>query len=111
MWLEYLRERDPSLKVLEVKEGFATYKYLDLGNEKAVYIEDIYVLPEYRNQDIASRMSEMVQDEAKMDGCKYLLGTVCPSSNNATASLKVLLAHGMTLLKSENDLIWMYKEI
>ena len=111
MWLNYVRERDQSIKVVELPEGFATYKYMDLGSAKAVYIEDIYVLPDYRDEKIASKMSQMVQEQAKLDGCQYLLGTVCPESNNSTASLKVLLAHGMTLLKSEPNLIWFYKEL
>lgn len=112
MWLNYIRERNPDTKVLELpNEGFATYKYMDMGSGMAVYIEDIYVVPEMRDQNIASKMSKIIQDEAKLDGCIYLLGTVCPSSNNSTASLKVLLAHGMTLIKSEPDLIWFYKEI
>ena len=111
MWLNYLKERDPSINVIELPEGFATYKYMDLGSAKAVYIEDIYVSPEHRDENIASKMSQMVQDKAKLDGCEYLLGTVCPESKGSTASLKVLLAHGMTLLKSEPNLVWFYKEL
>jgi GNAT superfamily N-acetyltransferase len=111
MWLNYLKERNPELNVYECDKGFATYKYMNLGEYKAVYIEDIYVAPEYRNENVASKMSSIIRDIAKQEGCKYMLGTVCPSSNGSTDSLRVLLAHGMTLLKSEDNLIWFYKDL
>ena len=111
MYLQYIQERNPEMQVLETDKGFATYKYLTLDGHPAVYIEDIYVLPQHRNEDHASAMSQSIQNLAKERGCQYLLGTVCPEAKGSTASLKVLLSHGMQLLKSENNLIWFYLEM
>lgn len=111
MWSDYIRERFPDINILKEEEGFATYKYFNLNNEKAVYIEDIYIKPEFRKLNLATSFSNKIQEIAKEQGCKYLLGTVSPEAKNATESLKVLLAHNMLLFKSEPNLIWLYKEI
>ena len=107
MYFEYLTERRPECKILKNNKGFAVYSY----TEDAVYIEEIYVRPEYRKEAIASQLSEMIQQEAKDLGYITLLGSVSPSAKGSTDSLKVLLAHGMSLLSSQDDLIWFSKTL
>lgn len=111
MYFDYLREREPEMGILEKDQGFALYKELSYYGERAVYIQDIYVHPDFRDQDIASQMSEEIQEIARQDGIKYLLGTVVPSAKGSHASMQVLIAHGMKLVSSENDLLWFVKEI
>ena len=108
---DYLLLRNPDLHILEKDYGFATYKYMDLGVGKAVYIEDIYVEEKYRGLYKATELSEEIQNIAKSDGCTYLLGTVNVSAPNPNDSIKVLLAHGMSVLKAENNAIWFFKPI
>ena len=111
MYLDYMREKTDK-KILEIKdEGFAVYEYTTLDGKPAVYIEDIYIIPKLRQTRLASKMSDIIYAEAKELGCTIALGSVHTNIKGATTSMKVLLAHGMKLLKSDNELIWFYKEI
>lgn len=108
MYGKYLAEKTNDLLV-ETDKGFATYRYLD--NEKAVYIIDLYVLPDFRQTNIASTIADNIVREAKEKGCTKLLGSVVPSNKGSTISLKVLLAYGMYLESSTNDFIIFRKDI
>ena len=111
MWFDYQRERFPDFKVIERPYGFATYHYMTIGDTNGVYIEDLYIVPGERNKDWASVLSIEIQHIAREAGMTHLFGSVATEAEGATASLKVLLAHGMTLLSSTNDTILFYKEI
>jgi GNAT superfamily N-acetyltransferase len=106
-YAEYLKEKTQDL-IIETDKGFLTYRYVD---EKTVYIIDLYVLPEWRNTNVASKLADSVCYEAKDKGCINLLGSVVPSNKNSTASVKVLLAYGMNLKSSSNDFIVFEKEL
>lgn len=108
LYANYLRERT-SDEILEMEQGFATYRYLDEG--KTLYIIDIYVLPDFREQKLASLIADKVVEVAKQRGCNKLLGSVVPSMKNSTISLKVLLGYGMTLESSTNDFVVFRKDI
>ena len=107
MYFEYLIERRPECKVLKNDKGFAIYSFTD----NSVYIEEIYVKPEFRKEAVASQLSETIQQEARDMGCLQVLGSVSPSAHGSTESIAVLLAHGMTLMSSQDDLIWFYKNL
>ena len=107
MYFDYLAERRPECQTLETEKGFAIYSY----TEHAVYIEEIYVRPDFRNSSVASDFSNAIQAEAFKKGVTILLGSVSPSAVGATASIRVLLAHGMSVLSSQDDLVWFTKEI
>lgn len=108
MYGAYLQERSKDC-IVETEKGFATYRFINDG--KSVYIIDIYVVPAYRKEKVASALADTIMDIAREWGCVEALGTVVPSANNSTASLKVLLGYGMTLKSSSNDLIVFSKEI
>lgn len=111
MYFDYLRERDPDTLILEKEHGFTLYKEVTYREEIVIYIQDIYVTEEYRKTAYATEMSNEISNIAKKRGIKYLLGSVVPSTNNATRSIEVLIAHGMRVDSSEEDLIWFLKEI
>lgn len=108
MYAKYIKEKTTD-NILETDKGFATYRYLD--NNKTVYIIDIYVLPDFRKTNVASTIADDIVKEAKVLGCTNLLGSVVPSNKSSTASLRVLLAYGMTLESSTNDFIIFKKDI
>ena len=108
LYAKYLKERS-SDNILETSNGFATFRYLDGG--KSVYIIDIYVLPEHRKSGEAARIADNIVEQARVKGCTELLGSVCPSANGSTISLKVLLGYGMTLKSASNDFVIFTKEI
>ena len=107
MYFDYIKERRPDCRVLKHDFGFAIYSFTN----DAVYIEEIYVKPDFRKENIASQLSETIQQEALGLGYKKLLGSVSASAEGSTDSIRVLLSHGMSLLSSQDDLIWFSKEL
>lgn len=108
LYAEYVRERTND-GVIEIEEGFITFRWLH--NTKQVYIVDIFVRPDKRNKGFASVLADKVAEMAKVIGYTEVLGTVVPSTNHSTESLRVLLSYGMTLLSASNDLIVFKKDI
>lgn len=96
-------------EILETDYGFATYRFLP--EEGAVYIIEIYILPEYRKQGFASRIADEVGAIAREKGFHHMLGTVNPGAKGSTDSLKVLLAYGMELKSSDATTIVLGKGI
>jgi L-amino acid N-acyltransferase YncA len=93
--------------IVETEIGFATYSEVDGG----LWIENIYVAKDFRKSGEASRMADEIAEIAKKKGFKKLFGSVTPTANASTASLKVLLAYGFKLNSSTNNFIWLEKEI
>lgn len=108
LYAKYLTERTND-RILEINHGFATYRILP--EQKAVYIVDIFVDSDFRKAGTASQMADEIAKIAKKEGCTKMLGSVVPSTKNSTASLKVLLAYGMSLQWSAQDFIVFEKEI
>ena len=108
MYARYVRERMGD-EIIETEKGFASYRYLNDG--KSIYIVDLYILPDFRRENEASRLGDIVASIGKDHGAVEMLGTVNPSAKNATASLRVLLGYGMTLVSSTNDMILFRKEL
>jgi ribosomal protein S18 acetylase RimI-like enzyme len=106
MYAQYIKERE-NKDCIENEYGFATFKI----SGEICYLEDIYIDPAYRQRHEASLLANQVVERAKEKGCKFLVGTVNPATNNATISLKVLLGYDMKLDSIRDGLIWFYKEI
>lgn len=107
MYAKYLMERQGKHLLVSEGKGFATYEY----QENHCYIEDIYVEPEFRKQKIASHLADVIAISAKAKGYNKLLGSVCPSTKGSQESLLVLLSYGFKLLSSQDNLIYLEKEI
>lgn len=103
----YIAEKT-SKSIIETDKGFVTYSY---PNQTTVYIEDIYIRPEFRNLHEASKLADQVIDIAREKGCTKALGSVVPSTKESTKSLSVLIAYGMSLVSSTNDFIVFEKGI
>jgi GNAT superfamily N-acetyltransferase len=108
MYGRYLIEKTND-HILETDKGFATYRYLD--ENKTVYIVDLFVLPDFRKEHVASTIADQIVELARHVGCTKLLGSVVPSNKNSTDSVRVLLAYGMSLKSSSNDFLVFEKEI
>lgn len=102
----YIKERE-NKSIIESEKGFATYFFIEGG----VYIEQLYVAPDHRHGHVASDMADQIAHIAKAKGYKHMYGTVKPSTNFSTDSLKVLLAYGFKLDGAANDAIVMKKEL
>lgn len=107
LFSEYLAERT-NTQIIETTQGFATYKFLE---DNTIYLEDLFVKPEFRRSHVASELADKVCALGKVKGCTHLIGSVVPSAKNSTESIKVLLAYGMKVSKSMNDFIVFRKEL
>lgn len=110
MYRDYLMERLGD-EMVERPEGFATYRFIDDFGIPAVYIVDLYVRPDFRKTKIASEMADEIVKKAKAEGYHRLIGSVDSSAKNATDSIKVLLAYGMSLHRSSQQGLIFKKEI
>jgi ribosomal protein S18 acetylase RimI-like enzyme len=102
----YISERE-GFNIVESDKGFATYKIT--GDE--CYIRDIYVRPEFRDENIASEMADKIAIIAKEKNCTHLSGSVDTNANGATISIKVLLAYGFKVLRNSFSMILFVKEL
>lgn len=87
----YIKEREGK-DIIEDVRGFATY---EIYGSEAVYIVDIFVRKEFRNEGIAKSYADAIASIARDKGIKLMLGSVDPRANGASASEKVLIAYGM----------------
>lgn len=106
-YLEYIAERE-GLSYIDCEEGLAIYKRI---NKDTVYLQDIFVNPEYRKQGIASMIADKVGIIAKEQGCSKMIGSVCTDAKGSTDSLKILLAYGFKQASANDNMIWFKKEI
>lgn len=95
LYAKYLKERTPGVHILETSKGFATYIYIP--QDKAVYIQDLYVLPEYRKAGYASKLANTIAFRAKELGLTHMVGTVNHRAEGADISAKVLEGYGMAV--------------
>ena len=107
LYAQYLKERTPK-GIIETEDGFATFEYV---GEDIVYIVDIFVIPEKRQQRIAATLADKIVEEAVKAGKKYLMGSVDVTAKGADTSIKVLEAYGMKPYKAAEPMIFYTKEI
>jgi len=107
MFKAYLEELHDGKSLISTNYGFATYWI----RGEDCYIEDIYTKPEYRQAKYASELADLITKKAIEKDCKYLSGSVIPTANNSTKSLKVLLGYGFKLCMSEENVIWFKKDL
>lgn len=105
-YANYIEERE-NKDIIEDEKGFATYSYVDNG----IYIEDIYVAPEFRNQKVASSYGAIIEDIARKSGLSYVYGSVATDVNGVTESLKRMIGYGYSVYKCETNMIYFIKEI
>lgn len=101
LYASYLQERTND-KIIEIDEGFITYRFM---NDEQVYIVDLFVLADFRKKGVASKLADMVCEEARKLGYKEILGTVVPSCYGANDSVLTLIAYGMAINNCSDNLI------
>jgi len=79
------------LKVYETDKGFITYIY----EKDYIYIEDMFIHPKYRRQNVAAKMANRLCKKAKALGYKKLKAAVNPKSPSYIEQKTVLKAYGM----------------
>lgn len=107
LYAQYIFERE-NKEIVESDKGFATYKIFDNGE---CYLQDLYVVPEYRKSGLATEMTDEIVLRAKEKACTLLIGSVCVDDINATRNMKVFLSYGMQIYKSMGTMIFLKKDI
>lgn len=102
----YIKERE-GVDLIETEWGFAIY----VIQKQECYIRDVFVYPEHRRSRECYGIADQIVAIAKEAGCTLLTGSVSPGTNNATASIEVLIGYGMKLHSSLNNLIFFSKDI
>lgn len=106
LYSDYLKELGTS-GIIEEDNGFATYNILG----KECYLTQIYITPDARKTGLASKLADKVADIGISNGCQVMTGSVNTKIKDPTSSMKVLLAYGFKLLRSELGIIWFIKNI
>jgi GNAT superfamily N-acetyltransferase len=106
LYADYKKEREGK-HVIESDRGFIVY----FKEKDYFYIEDIYVVPEFRRTHAATEMADWVCSMAKEAGIKKIMGSVVPTTNGANISLRTMLAYGMRLHSAQNNIIFFQKDL
>lgn len=106
LWAQYKMERE-NKHVLETEYGFVVYYYVN----DSVYLEDIYVLPQFRKTRVASELADKVAIIAKESECKSMIGSVATWDKNATKNIEILIKYGMKFNSSNENMLYFTKEI
>lgn len=106
LWADYHKER-LGWETIELEGGFIAYSIA----LPFCCINEIYVKPDLRNKDIASRLGDQVVLKAKEAGCTHLWSQVSVLANGSTDALKATLAYGFKVSKAQEDRVILVKEI
>lgn len=106
LYAEYIKERE-GLEICETDKGFAVYRF---AGEECI-IQDIFIATAFRESRLASDMADHISAIAKERGCKFLVGTVCPSAKYSDRSIKVLQGYGFRLHSAKENFIIFVKDL
>lgn len=107
MYKDYVEEQLPNRFVQEFPEGFVTYNiYGDVCQ-----LEEIYIKPSERMKGLASKAYTAMGALALEHKCKYLKGSILIGTNNSENSMKCLFKNGFKLAYTEDNIIYLMKEI
>lgn len=106
MYADYTKEIHDR-EVFETDSGFVVYEFKD----ETCYIADIFIKKECRRSGIASDLARHVETLAKEKGAKTLLGSIIPTTNGATESMRAMLAYGFRIQSAHENFIWLKKAI
>jgi predicted GNAT family acetyltransferase len=107
LYASYILERLND-HIIEEEHGFITYRFLP---NNQMYIIDIFIEKNHRRSGLATELTNRVFEIAKNNNITTVLGTVVPSANNSTDSLKAILFYSFTLQSASDNLIIFKKEM
>lgn len=107
LYAKYIKEREGS-DILENKYGFISYKITKTSVGNIMFVEDLFILPEYRRLREGSSLCNTLIDLAKKENCKQILSGADPNTNGVTDAVKFQLKMGMKILNINNGMINFY---
>lgn len=107
MYKEYIKERE-GLDTLEYEDkGFICFKFVDDRRGKYCFINDYFVMPEFRRSGIGYKLADMVFSRAKEYGFDKVACQSDESANNHDLSRLTILNFGFKQYHKE-DTIYHY---
>jgi hypothetical protein len=106
LYAQYIHERE-NIETFETESYFFTHKVI----EDELHIYEIFVVPEQRHTMATKEMMDRIELLANEKRVKYIVSTVIPGTNNAEKSMLVQFRYGMKLLRSEENKIYLVKEL
>ena len=100
LWARYYEEFNGT-EVIETEWGFIAFSYLEF----AVFISEIYVVPEMRDGGLGNRLLEEVTELGRKAGKASLLSNVRIGTNVSAEAMKAHLAVGFIPISAEPDKI------
>jgi len=110
MFNHYAEEKGFGPRIYYTEFGFITY-HLHKDDDEC-YIEDLYVVPDFRNKGFAARqLADHVCSIAKSNGITKITGSVNKLANNTELSRKALCSYGMAKVSEDEEIEWYLKDI
>ena len=106
MFADYIKER-LGKEIIETDKGFATYSFTKDG----VYVEDIYVKPDFRRERVAWDLLDQIAEIALNQGVRMMYGSCVPSTTGATEAMSAAIKYGFKLDSSTNNFIVYKKDL
>ena len=88
--------------------GFITYKQ---ESPDTVYAIDLYTAPSERKQGKTLEQYQVFESKIKAEGFKYLITSVAFFDPNSTDMLTKMIKSGYKLFSSDQDLLYVRKEL
>lgn len=105
-YAKYIKELK-NYEMYEDEKGFVTYG----PYEEGIYIEEIYVEPEYRKSQVAVFYADLITEIARREKITKLYGSVVPSQKNSQYRIEIFMKYGFRIYRTQEDLIVLIKEI
>lgn len=106
MWAKYKEERGTGT-VIETEKGFICFS---IGNREC-FIQDCYVLPEFREKGEAVSLMNQVRDVALKSDCLTLTMNISVGINGSNRSLKCCLDYGFEVMGVAGNVLILSKVI
>jgi GNAT superfamily N-acetyltransferase len=103
---QYIKERK-GLDLYEDEYGFFTYQIQD----NKMFIQDLFVLPEFRNSGVGESYSKKIDKLALDNNCTHNVCTVCVRAKNYIDSLNFIKKMGYQVTNDEYTLVYLIKEL
>ena len=103
-WLKEYKNKE----TLESEHGFIIYSYI---SENIIYLEDMYIKPESRNQKHSLVLANKLIEIAKQNNVVQLITSLCPTDKCFQRSYDNTIAYGFKISHVHNNLIILKKDV
>lgn len=106
LYADYIKERE-GYHTIEDETFFLTFKKI----EDALYVRDIYIVPEHRSKGKSIELGKLTQQVAKELDCQVLLGSVDKGTYGWERNKEIMLKFGYKQINEDGDFIQFIKEL